>query len=69
MSEENLLTIAGLRAGYGGKPVLQGVDLAIPRGEITAVMVWVMFAGIRATRASARRLARAGSISTRAHCR
>ena len=38
MSEENLLTIAGLRAGYGGKPVLQGVDLAIPRGEITAVI-------------------------------
>ena len=38
MAEENLLTIAGLRAGYGGKPVLQGIDLAVPRGEITAVI-------------------------------
>ena len=38
MAEEPLLTMSGLRAGYGGKPVLQGVDLAIPRGEITAVI-------------------------------
>jgi len=35
---EPLLRTAGLRAGYGGKPVLQGVDLAIGRGEIVAVI-------------------------------
>ncbi len=38
MADADLLSISGLRAGYGGKPVLQGVDLAIPRGEITAVI-------------------------------
>jgi urea ABC transporter ATP-binding protein UrtE len=35
---EPLLSIASLRAGYGGKPVLQGVDLDIREGEITAVI-------------------------------
>ncbi|MDX6750073.1 ABC transporter ATP-binding protein (plasmid) [Geminicoccaceae bacterium 1502E] len=35
---EPLLRIAGLRAGYGGKPVLQGVDLAVEQGEIVAVI-------------------------------
>jgi urea ABC transporter ATP-binding protein UrtE len=35
---EGLLSISGLRCGYGGKPVLQGVDLAIHEGEITAVV-------------------------------
>ena len=38
MAEASLLTIAGLRCGYGGKPVLQGVDLDIREGEITAVI-------------------------------
>jgi urea ABC transporter ATP-binding protein UrtE len=38
MAEVSLLTIAGLRCGYGGKPVLQGVDLDIREGEITAVI-------------------------------
>jgi urea ABC transporter ATP-binding protein UrtE len=38
MGEASLLTIAGLRCGYGGKPVLQGVDLDIREGEITAVI-------------------------------
>ena len=33
-----LLAIEGLRTGYGGKPVLQGVDLAVRKGEITAVI-------------------------------
>ncbi|UDL95534.1 ABC transporter ATP-binding protein [Lichenihabitans sp. PAMC28606] len=33
-----LLSIQGLRGGYGGKPVLQGVDLDIREGEITAVI-------------------------------
>jgi urea ABC transporter ATP-binding protein UrtE len=33
-----LLSIEGLRSGYGGKPVLQGVDLAVRDREITAVI-------------------------------
>lgn len=35
---EPLLALSGLRAGYGGKPVLQGVDLEIQAGEIIAVI-------------------------------
>ena len=33
-----ILSIEGLRSGYGGKPVLQGVDLAVRDGEIIAVI-------------------------------
>lgn len=33
-----LLEVKELRAGYGGKPVLQGIDLAISKGEIVAVI-------------------------------
>jgi urea ABC transporter ATP-binding protein UrtE len=33
-----LLSIRGLRSGYGGKPVLQGVDFDVRQGEITAVI-------------------------------
>jgi urea ABC transporter ATP-binding protein UrtE len=33
-----LLSIEGLRSGYGGKPVLQGVYLAVRDREITAVI-------------------------------
>ncbi|GAA2860447.1 branched-chain amino acid transport system ATP-binding protein [Aminobacter niigataensis] len=35
---ETLLNIKGLRAGYGGKPVLQGIDLSVSKGEIVAVI-------------------------------
>ena len=35
---EPLLTVHGLRGGYGGTPVLQGVDLDVPTGEIVAVI-------------------------------
>jgi len=35
---ETLLDIKGLRAGYGGKPVLQGIDLSVAKGEIVAVI-------------------------------
>ncbi|MBZ9856438.1 urea ABC transporter ATP-binding subunit UrtE [Mesorhizobium sp. CA13] len=35
---EALLRIKGLRAGYGGKPVLQGIDLEVAKGEIVAVI-------------------------------
>ena len=35
---EPLLATAGLWAGYGGKPVLQGVDLMVGAGEIVAVI-------------------------------
>jgi branched-chain amino acid transport system ATP-binding protein len=38
MSDQPLLTISGLRSGYGGETVLQGVDLTIARGEIVAVV-------------------------------
>ena len=33
-----VLSVRGLHAGYGGKPVLQGVDLSIGPGEIIAVI-------------------------------
>ena len=32
------LSVQGLRAGYGGKPVLQGIDVNVQRGEIVAVI-------------------------------
>jgi len=38
MTREALLSVAGLRGGYGGKPVLQGIDLAVGEGEIVAVI-------------------------------
>ena len=38
MSEDPLLSVVGLRAGYGGETVLQGVDLRIAPGEIVAVV-------------------------------
>lgn len=38
MSDAPLLSVRGLRSGYGGKPVLQGVDLEVRRGEIVAVI-------------------------------
>lgn len=38
MVNETLLSTKGLRAGYGGKPVLQGLDLDVHKGEIVAVI-------------------------------
>lgn len=38
MTKETLLSTKGLRAGYGGKPVLQGLDLDVHKGEIVAVI-------------------------------
>ena len=35
---EPLLSVRGLRNGYGGKPVLQGVDIDVQPGEIVAVI-------------------------------
>ena len=35
---EAMLRVKDLRAGYGGKPVLRGVDLTVARGEIVAVI-------------------------------
>ncbi len=35
---ETLLNVKDLRAGYGGKPVLQGVNLSVAKGEIVAVI-------------------------------
>jgi branched-chain amino acid transport system ATP-binding protein len=33
-----MLKVTGLRAGYGGEPVLQGVSLRVGKGEIVAVI-------------------------------
>ena len=38
MGEPPLLSVRELRCGYGGKPVLQGVDLDVGAGEIVAVI-------------------------------
>lgn len=38
MPAEALLTVEALRAGYGGKPVLQGVDFHVRQGEIVAII-------------------------------
>lgn len=38
MASDALLTVSGLRGGYGGKPVLQGIDLSVDAGEIVAVI-------------------------------
>ncbi|MDQ0511852.1 ABC transporter ATP-binding protein [Ancylobacter amanitiformis] len=38
MRKETMLSTLGLRAGYGGKPVLQGLDLDVREGEIVAVI-------------------------------
>jgi branched-chain amino acid transport system ATP-binding protein len=38
MAEPPLLSVHGLRAGYGGKPVLQGVEMDVQAGEIVAVI-------------------------------
>jgi len=35
---EALLEVQGLRGGYGGKPVLQGVDFTVRQGEIIAII-------------------------------
>jgi len=36
--DDALITISGLRTVLGGKTIFDGVDLAIPRGRITAIM-------------------------------
>lgn len=38
MRREVILTTRDLKAGYGGKPVLQGVDFTVRQGEIVAVI-------------------------------
>ena len=38
MRREVILTTLALRAGYGGKPVLQGLEIEVREGEIVAVI-------------------------------
>ncbi len=38
MPEADILSASGLGAGYGGKPVLSGVDLSVRQGEVLAVI-------------------------------
>jgi ABC-type branched-subunit amino acid transport system ATPase component len=35
---DTILTVRDLRAGYGGEDILRGVGLAVPRGQIVAVI-------------------------------
>lgn len=35
---QSLLEVRGLRAGYGGTPILQGVDFSVSKGEIVAII-------------------------------
>ncbi len=35
---EPILEVSGLRAGYGGTPILQGVDCSVQKGEIVAII-------------------------------
>ncbi len=38
MSCDNLVQIDNLQFDYGGKPVLQGINMRIPRGKVVAIM-------------------------------
>lgn len=38
MSEQDLIRASKLRAGYGSKPILQGLDLHVGLGEVVAVI-------------------------------
>jgi branched-chain amino acid transport system ATP-binding protein len=38
MADDLLFEVSDFKAGYGGKPVLQGVDISVRRGEIVAVI-------------------------------
>jgi phospholipid/cholesterol/gamma-HCH transport system ATP-binding protein len=38
MSSENLVEIEDLHFSYDGRPILQGINLAIPRGKVVAIM-------------------------------
>lgn len=38
MSTQPLLEVHGLRAGYGGTPILQGIEFKVNRGEIVAII-------------------------------
>jgi urea transport system ATP-binding protein len=38
MSTDPVLEVAGLRAGYGSTPVLQGIDLVVRQGEIVSLI-------------------------------
>lgn len=37
-TRQSILTLTGLEAGYGKKPVLRGINLAVQRGEIVALL-------------------------------
>ena len=38
MAQPDRLNAAGLRVGYGEREVLQGVDVPLPAGRITAIV-------------------------------
>ncbi len=38
MADENIVQVSGLKFARSGRPIFSGLDLAIPRGSITAIM-------------------------------
>ncbi|MDP2323013.1 MAG: ATP-binding cassette domain-containing protein [Gammaproteobacteria bacterium] len=38
MTDENIVEVSGLQFARSGRPIFAGLDLAIPRGSITAIM-------------------------------
>ena len=34
----NLIDVRGLRFSYGKRPILQGIDLSIPRGKVLGIL-------------------------------
>jgi phospholipid/cholesterol/gamma-HCH transport system ATP-binding protein len=38
MPQQNLIEISGVDFSYGRRPVLTGIDMAIPRGKVVAIM-------------------------------
>ena len=38
MAQENLIEISGVSFAYGKRPILSGIDMAIPRGKLVAIM-------------------------------
>jgi phospholipid/cholesterol/gamma-HCH transport system ATP-binding protein len=38
VAQENLIEISGVSFAYGKRPILSGIDMAIPRGKLVAIM-------------------------------
>jgi phospholipid/cholesterol/gamma-HCH transport system ATP-binding protein len=38
VAQENLIEISGVSFAYGRRPILTGIDMAVPRGKVVAIM-------------------------------